>query len=229
MPLSKSMAPVIGSLLGGLLAAVLLGGCSEILPRPPGGPPTTYLLAPDRPPAAEATGRSARTGPLLLVTLPEAAAGYDTRRMAYLERDYRLDYFVDHEWVDAPAAMLATLLVRTLRESAAFGDVSEATRGIEGGLRLDTTIESLYQDFRTRPSRVQVGLRVRLVDPEGGRILATRVFATTEPAPADDPYGGVVAANRALARLLPQIADFAAESARRPAPPESSRTDRTAP
>lgn len=216
MPPSKSLAPVMGVFLGGMLTAVLLGGCSGVLPRPPDGPPTTYLLAPDPPPGAEGPDRRARTGPLLLVSLPEAAAGYGTRRMAYLERDYRLDYFADHEWVDTPAAMLAPLLVRSLRERAPFVEVSEETRGIGGGLRLDTTIESLYQDFRTRPSRVQVSLRVRLVDPDGGRILASRVFTATEPATTDDPYGGVVAANRALAQLLPQIADFAAEAAPRP-------------
>ena len=229
MPLSKSLAPATGGMLGALLAAVLLSGCSGVLPRPPGGPPTTYLLAPDLPTNAHGAGRSARTSPLLLVAQPEAAPGYTTRRMAYLERDYRLDYFADHEWVDAPAAMLAPLLVRALREGAAFDNVSEEASGIYGGLRLDTTIESLYQDFRTRPSRVQVSLQVRLVDPHGGQILATQVFSDAEPAPTDDPYGGVVAANRALARLLPQIADFAAGVASHPAPPEPNRTDRSAP
>ena len=229
MPLSKALAPVLISLLGGLLAAILLVGCSEILPKPPGRPPTTYLLAPDLPTHASGSGRSARTSPLLLVAQPEAAPGYTTRRMAYLERDYRLDYFADHEWVDTPAAMLAPLLVRALREWAAFDHVSEEASGIYGGLRLDTTIESLYQDFRTRPSRVQVSLQARLVDPGGGHILAIRVFGDSEPTPADDPYGGVVAANRVLARLLPRLADFAAEVARRPAPPAANRTDRAAP
>ena len=229
MPLSKSLAPATGGMLGALLAAVLLSGCSGVLPRPPDGPPTTYLLAPDLPTNAHGAGRSARASPLLLVAQPEAAPGYSTRRMAYLERDYRLDYFADHEWVDTPAAMLAPLLVRALREGAVFDNVSEEASGLYGGLRLDTTIESLYQDFRTRPSRVQVSLQARLVDPGGGQILATRVFGDAEPAPADDPYGGVVAANRALARLLPQLADFAAEVARRPAPPAANRTDRATP
>lgn len=230
MPLAKSLAPVTGGVLGAALAAVLLGGCSGVLPRPPGRPPTTYLLAPDIAASdARRSGRSARTSPLLLVSPPAAAPGYGTRRMAYLERDYRLDYFADHEWVDSPAAMLAPLLVRALREGVAFDHVSEEASGLSGGLRLDTTIESLYQDFRTRPSRVQVSLQARLVDPNGGHILATRVFAAAEPAPADDPYGGVVAANRALARLLPQVADFAAEVSGRPAPLAPERIERAAP
>jgi len=203
------------SILGLMLAAALLGGCAGILPRAPEAPTATYLLAPDRPPGDRdlGLGGAGVSGPTLLVSRPEAAAGYDSRRMAYLEQDYRLDTFAGSEWVDAPAAMLGPLLVRVLKDRAAFGAVSEDGRGIRADLRLDTVIESLYQDFRTRPSQARVALRVRLVDPDGQRILATRVFADAEPAPSDDPYGGVVAANRALARLLPRIADLAAETA----------------
>jgi hypothetical protein len=43
--------------------------------------------------------------------------------------------------------------------------------------------------------------------------LATRIFEAEVPAPADDPYGGVVAINRALARLLPDIAGFVGNEA----------------
>jgi cholesterol transport system auxiliary component len=136
--------------------------------------------------------------------------------MAYLERDYRLDYFADHQWVDSPAAMLEPLLVQALGAHPAFGAVGSDGRGIRADLRLDTVIEAFYQDFRTRPSRVRVALRVRLVDPGDGRILAMRLFDLTEPAPADAAYGGVQAINRAVARLLPEVADFAARAASRP-------------
>jgi cholesterol transport system auxiliary component len=135
--------------------------------------------------------------------------------MAYLKQDYRLDFYADHEWVDTPAVMLGPLLVKALQGSGAFGAVSEEASGISADLRLHTVIESLYQDFRVRPSQARVELRVQVVEPERRRILATRVFADAEPSPSDDPYGGVVAANRALSRLLPQIADFAAETAGR--------------
>jgi cholesterol transport system auxiliary component len=133
--------------------------------------------------------------------------------MAYLEQDYRLDQFADHEWVESPSAMLRPLLVTALRGNSAFGAVSEDARGISADLRLDTLIEVLHQDFRSRPSLARVKLRVRIVDPNERRVLATRVFSDTEIAPSDDAYGGVVAVNRILTRLLPQIADFAAETA----------------
>jgi cholesterol transport system auxiliary component len=39
--------------------------------------------------------------------------------------------------------------------------------------------------------------------------LATQIFDAVEAAPTDDPYGGVIAANRMITRLLGEIADFA--------------------
>jgi cholesterol transport system auxiliary component len=204
--------------LPALLILVLLVSCAGVLPGSRESAPLTYLLAPGLPAAGRpATGRSG-TAKTLLVSRPEEAAGFGTRRMAYMGEDYRLDYFADHEWVDSPAAMLGPLLVRALRASDVFGAVTDDARGIRADLRLDTVVEALYQDFRKQPSVGRVELRVRLVAPEAGRILTSNVFVEVEPAPSDDPYGGVVAINRALTRLLPQIADFAAQSAARSAP-----------
>jgi len=204
-------------LIAALALPPLLGGCAGVLPGPAGAAPKTYLLAPDLP-SGPASERPRAAGPTVLVSRPEDAAGYATRRMAYVEQDYRLDYYADHEWVDTPAVMIGALLVKALRASGAFASVSEDERGIASDLRLDTVIDALYQDFRTRPSQIRVELRVRLVDPDGRSILATRVFADAQPAASDDAYGGVVAANQVLARLLPRIADFAAETAARMRP-----------
>ena len=205
----------MGLLSAILLAPALLGACAGLLPGPAQSPARTYLLAPDLPPGDGAALRLRGSGPTILVARPQDAAGYATQRMAYLERDYRLDYFAEHEWVASPAAMLGPLLVKALRGGGAFAAVSDDASSISADLRLDTVVESLYQDFRTRPSQARVELRVQLVEPDRRRILATRVFADTQPAPSDDPYGGVVAVNRVLSRLLPQIADFAAETAGR--------------
>jgi cholesterol transport system auxiliary component len=198
-----------------LLVSALLGACAGVLPGPAQSPAKTYMLAPDLPSPDGAVSMHRGSGPTILVSRPQDAAGYATQRMAYLERDYRLDYFSEHEWVASPAAMLGPLLVKALRRGGVFAAVSDDASSVSADLRLDTLIESMYQDFRTRPSLARVELRVQLVEPDRRRILATRVFADTQPAPSDDPYGGVVAVNRVLSRLLPQIADFAAETAGR--------------
>lgn len=190
-----------------LLAASWLGGCSAIL-GPAERPPSRYLFAPDL--AEDQGGR----GPILSVSLPGAAAGYGTRGMAYLERDYRLDHFAYSEWVDTPAVMLQPLLARALRARGGFEVVTEEeARGVSADLRLDLFIERVHQDFRVRPSVASVALRAQLVDPLRRELVAARTFSAEEQAPSDDPYGGVVAVNRVLARLLPEVADFAARAA----------------
>jgi ABC-type uncharacterized transport system auxiliary subunit len=40
------------------------------------------------------------------------------------------------------------------------------------------------------------------------RVLASRLFEVTEPAPQEDAYGGVQAAAKAVANVLEQIARF---------------------
>jgi cholesterol transport system auxiliary component len=68
----------------------------------------------------------------------------------------------------------------------------------------------LQQEFTTQPSRVQLTLRAQLYDVRNRKLLAVREFDAAENATSDDAYGGVIAANRALERVLGQLADFCA-------------------
>ena len=190
------------------MVGTVLVGCAGWLPGQKERPAETYVLAPQLP-AANLRGR----GPTLLVSHPDAAAGYATFRMAYLERDFRLDYFGYSEWVDTPPAMLRPLLVEALRASGSFRAVTDDGRMVDPNLRLDTVLLAMHQDFRRRPSMGTVALRVQIVDLDRRRILDTRTFRGTAPAPSENPYGGVLAINRILAELLPDIARFAASQA----------------
>lgn len=192
------------------LTLALLAGCAGVLPQGPDRPTTTYVLDPDRPVAGPAG-----SGPTLLIPPPSAAPGYATPRMAYLKERYRIDYYAHNEWVAAPAAMLGPVLAAALRGGGDFGGVIEDPRGAPPDLRLDVRVDQMHQDFRRQPSVGSVVLTVAAFDPGTGSLLATRTFEATEPAPSEDAPGGVVAINRALARLLPEISAFAADQARR--------------
>jgi len=208
-------------LVSALIAASAVG-CSGLLPSPPEPLPASFILAPDLS-TTRPVSRSLGATHTLLISRPESGAGFGTQRMAYVEQDYRLDYFAAHQWVDPPPAMLQPVLVEVLDASPAFGAVTPDAQGVRADLRLDTTIESLYQDFRAHPSRGRVALRVRLVDLGTGRILATRLFEDSEPAPSEDAYGGVQAINRVLGRMLPEVADFAARAVTAARPPGTTR------
>jgi cholesterol transport system auxiliary component len=140
--------------------------------------------------------------------------------MLYVKRPHQLQAFAHNEWVDAPAHMLAPLLVRTLERSGAFAAVTDAASGIAAELRLETELVRLQQEFTSHPSRVRLVLRVQLSEVRSRRVLGVREIEALEDAPSEDPYGGVVAANRAAAKALAGVASFCSErSAVRSAPP----------
>jgi cholesterol transport system auxiliary component len=104
--------------------------------------------------------------------------------------------------------MLAPLLVQALEQAGGFRAVVQAPNAVPADLRLDTELVRLQQNFATRPPQVELALRAQLVDVRSRRVLATAEFEEIEPATREDAYGGVVAANRALQRILVRLADF---------------------
>jgi len=189
------------------LFTLVLPGCSAFHP-PEAGSIRAYLLE-----AQVDRSDQIKSIPLVLtVSPPRAAPGYDTARMAFLRQPHLIEYFAKNRWAEAPAKMLGPLMVRALELRTGFKSVTSADGMVKGDVRLDTEITLLQQEFTTSPSRLHMRLRVQLVEQASLRILATQVFDAIEAAPADDPYGGVIAANRILPRLLGQVADFAARN-----------------
>ena len=196
----------------GAALAVLLAGCSgTLLPQPPTAPARFTLdgaaaTSADTPPRA-----AAAAGPVLVVDVPRAAPGYDSTRMVYLRRPQELESFAFHEWVQPPAQMLAPLMVRALQDSGAFRVVLMAPSAASGGLRLETELIRLQQDFGTRPSQVRLTLRAVLLDTATRQAVAWREFDAIVPATGDDPVAGVAAAHQATQRVLAALAAFCAD------------------
>ena len=196
------------------LVVALAGGCAAF------GPTTTpqpsfYALdsVGTQPQRAPATG--SQTAPTLIVNPPHAATGFDSQRIIYVRKAHKLEYFAHNEWVDTPARMLAPLIVAALENSGAFRAVVLTPSAAAGDLRLDVEIMRLQHDFGSQPSRVRFSLRAYIVDNTTRRVLASSEFDETVASASEDPYGGVVAANRAVQTVLERVADFCKEAAGR--------------
>jgi cholesterol transport system auxiliary component len=191
--------------LPALVATALLPACVSL--QPPPETPNTYVLD------ARITSTTARprSNVAVAVSMPRARAGFDTAQMAYVRRPYELDYFAKNRWADTPSRMLAPLLTQALEHGANLRAVVQAPSTASADVRLDVEIVRLFQDFSGQPSRIRFSLRAQLVELASQRVLATREFDEVESAPREDPYGGVIAANRALERLLGRIVEFCAE------------------
>lgn len=196
----------VGIIVGAWAA---LGGCGSLQPVKSESPSTYALDVSFDAAAIQAPGALT-----LVVARPREGAGFDSARMAYVKKAHELEYFARNQWVDSPGKMLLPLLVRALETGGAFRAVSQAPAPVSGDLRLETDIVRLHQEFLATPSRVRFTLRAQLIDVPGKRVVATREFDASENAPSDDPYGGVVAANRAVRRVLGEVAEFCAAQAK---------------
>lgn len=206
----------LSKLASGVLLAGALAGCGLLAAgRAPA--PSLFTLQPVF--ASEAAGgprgAPAEPAPAIVIAPPGARPGFEGARMAYVTRAYELRYFARHQWVEPPARLLAPLLAAALERGGRFRPV-QAHTGIAPVLRLDTEIVALQQEFDVRPSQLRFAVRAQLVDAAAGRVLGTTEIEAVEPAGSDDPYAGVVAANRAVARVLEQLAAWCeAQSPRR--------------
>lgn len=202
--------------LSWLLVGSMLVGCSPI-PTRQTPPPNLFTLKPawDASPTQPTipNGPTRETGdqvPVIVVAPPEARAGFTGPRMAYVKRPFEIKYFARHEWAEPPTRMLAPLLELALERTGRFRPVASGL-GVLAPLRIETEIVALQQEFDAGPSQVRFRIRALLLDPIGGRVIATSEFEAVEPAVSEDAYGGVVAANRAVARVLEQLAGWCAE------------------
>ncbi len=208
------MYNVAASLWRRLIAAGLLplalGACGAL--RPTATPPLAFYTLDGTRSATRV--QAPATAPTLIVNRPHAAAGFDSSRIIYLREPHKLEYFAHNEWVDPPSRMLAPLLVSAVEGTGAFRAVVPTPSAAAGDLRLDTEIVRLQHEFVTVPSRVRFTLRAYIVDDKTRRVLAWREFDAAVAAADENPYGGVVGANRAVQTVLEELAVFCAEAAR---------------
>lgn len=192
------------------LCLFALGACEALKPTATAHP--AYYALDNVQSAAPVTMPVA--APTLIINPPHATAGFSSPRIIYVREAHKLEYFAQSEWVDPPARMLAPLLVAATANTGAFRAVVLTPSAAAGDLRLDTEIIRLQHEFGTLPSRVRFTLRANLVNNKTREVLAWREFDTSIPATSEDAYGGVVAANRAVATVLDNLSAFCAEAAR---------------
>lgn len=144
----------------------------------------------------------------LLVTIPEAASGYQTEEMLYISKPYKLEAFAKNAWVDAPANMLYPLLVQSLQSSGYFYAVTSSAYAQRADYRLDSQLLNLEQNFLQKPSFVSLAVKVVLTQVSDNKILASQIIRKRKTCAADTPYGGVMAANQATADLTAAVSYF---------------------
>jgi len=198
MRINFVVASIVSLLLGATLQGCTIGPVEKDASH-------SYLLNPEIP-AKNFSADPKRTNSLiLLISQPRAQAGFETARMAYLLRPHEVSYYAFNQWADTPARMFAVLLAQTMERTGLWRAVVQAPSAVKANYRLDCDNLLLEQQFFSS-SRVRLALRAQLIDHKRQSVIGTRNFEIFETAPSEDAYGGVLAANRAAAQLLEQVA-----------------------
>ncbi len=149
----------------------------------------------------------------LFLASPSAASGYNTNDMIYITVPYKLKSFANNHWVAPPADLLSTLLANALRRQHYFHAIVTPPFSGLATYQLNTQLLVLQQEFLQPESRVRLTLEITLIQSANGSVLASRVFTIVIPAPENNPYSGVVAANLAANMLAKQISQFVVQAA----------------
>lgn len=192
-----------------LFFPLLLWGCSVFSPVKT-DPTNTYIL--NTLPRPIVKKYAPRIN--IMVMEPEANSLYETTQMAYSTQPYKIAYFSKNNWADTPAQMLQSLLVQTLQDTHHFHSVGVPSALGHYDYVLSTQLQNFEQRFFGRMSEMVVTVRVQVIRVATNQVVAAKQFSVTEMAPENTPYGGVVAANQAVAKVLGQMAQFCLRYAR---------------
>jgi cholesterol transport system auxiliary component len=205
---ATSKQPSLWALLSAVLLVSVLIQCITVSGQSD-EPILTYLLE------IEQTGPVASnpSGPVLMVSNVRAQTGVGSIQILYLERAFELRQYRYSQWAERPDRMLEPILLNALEASGQFEAVVGVAYGTFADVRLDTSRIQLQHQIFEEPSQARVRMRVQIIDLDTQEVLGTRIFDETEPAPSENPYGGVTAMNLALGRVIDQIVTFTAEAA----------------
>ena len=151
----------------------------------------------------------------LLISQPDAIAGYQTEQMLYTDKPFELSNFAHSAWISSPANMIYPLITQSLQHTHYFYAVASGPNADKTDYRLDTQLIELQQNFLTKPSTVALVASVVLTHVSNNRVVSSRIFSQHVTCLEDTPYGGVVAANKAVSAFTAQLTDFIIEQVQR--------------
>jgi len=144
----------------------------------------------------------------VLVALPDGVSDYQTSEMLYMKKPYKLEPFAYNAWTSPPADMLYPLILQSLQHSHYFYAVASSPYAEPADYRLDTQLIKLHQSFMTKPSHIELSVKVALTDTTKSEVIASAIICKRVPAPCDTPYGGVMAANKATRLITAAVTQF---------------------
>ena len=191
------------------LSLLVLSGCSPVKT------PITHQYTLDAPYGNKT--KHAQLPYTLLISKPEAMAGYQTEQMLYVKTPFTLEPFAKNAWVNPPAAMLYPVLVKHFQNSHVFRAITSTPFADKTDYRLDTQLITLNQNFLSKQSTLNFAAKIALTRVSDNRVLASRLVVKRIPCSKNTPLAGVIAANQASTAFTEDTLAFAIKHIQRDA------------
>jgi cholesterol transport system auxiliary component len=172
-----------------------------------------FVLSPQLPSAANGAPLKVQ----LAVATPEASGSLMTDRIALI-RNGVFDYYASAQWTDATPQLLQNLLLEAFDKAGAMGSVAKDLEGIHADYVVQSDIrafEARYDHGDAAPM-VAVAITVKVISAAHADIVDAKEFRQESAATANNISAVVAAFDVALAAILPEIARWVLELARRP-------------
>ena len=163
---------------------------------------TQYTLNPEL--ASVSTVAKQKPYSITVSDVKSFGAGKNTD-MTYSRTANVVEAYTKSAWVEPPVQLVKAALANALIASNAYQDVLMSPTPINSPYKVDATIQKMQQQFKDGQSNVELSLMVRLVNTSNQKLVFSKIYSTTENVTTDNAEGGVVAYDRALSRLLPDI------------------------
>ncbi|MGD9945021.1 MAG: ABC-type transport auxiliary lipoprotein family protein [Burkholderiaceae bacterium] len=191
------------------LLGLAAGGCTNLRGDVPAH--VYYELDDQAQPQRDAGPRVERR---LLVTGTAGSTLYDSVGLAYSRAPGARSYYQFASWSEAPAQRVMRLAQRRLAALGVFQDVAGVTSAVRGDWLLELQLDQMYHDDLSPPGNARIDVFAELVDWRERRALARRPFSVREPLAQENAAAAAAAFNRALTRLLDELADWVLTQAR---------------
>ena len=149
-----------------------------------------------------------KTDITILVSQSQAISGYQTEQMLYSDKPYQLSSFVKNSWISPPSGMLTPLIAQSLEHSNFFFAVASGPDADKTDYRLDTQIIELQQNFLVKPSQIEFVVQTSLSHIDDNRLVSSQTFVIRTPCVSNNPYGGVVAANKTMQTFTKELTKY---------------------
>ena len=140
----------------------------------------------------------------LSVSLSKSIPSLSTKNLIYLRENGETGAYLYSRWNDTPTALIQRSLITSLYENALFTSLSSSNSLAQADWVLESDLDAFYHRFTHTKSEGYIDITYRLIDTRTKRLLGSKRFSISSPAPTMDATGGVDALQKATHELNTQ-------------------------